>query len=149
MFGPGRYLIDDASNEIPTYGGIFRGRPITFDVQLTAPTTFGTYTTHWQMVDENVAWFGQELTSQIAVALYGDANLDSKVDVLDLAILAANYRKQVTGGWTQADFNNDGVVDVKDLAVLAANYRHSLASRSAWGRLHGTPRRSSCCPWPE
>ena len=58
----------------------------------------------------------------------GDANLDGKVDVSDLAILAANYRKQVTGGWTQADFNNDGVVDVKDLAILAANYRYGVSS---------------------
>ena len=58
----------------------------------------------------------------------GDANLDGTVDIKDLAILAANYRKHVTGGWTQADFNNDGVVDVQDLALLAANYRHSLAS---------------------
>ena len=60
--------------------------------------------------------------------LPGDANLDGTVNVQDLAILAANYRKQVTGGWLQGDFNNDGVVDVKDLALLAANYRHSLAS---------------------
>ena len=60
--------------------------------------------------------------------LPGDANLDGSVNVQDLAILAANYRKQVTGGWTQADFNNDGVVDVQDLALLAANYRHSYAS---------------------
>ena len=60
--------------------------------------------------------------------LPGDANLDGRVDVLDLAILAANYRKNVTGGWMQGDFNNDGVVDVEDLALLAANYRHSLAS---------------------
>ena len=58
----------------------------------------------------------------------GDANLDGKVDVSDLAILAANYRKHVTGGWTQADFNNDGVVDVEDLAILAANYRYGVAS---------------------
>ena len=63
--------------------------------------------------------------------LPGDANLDGKVDALDLAILAANYRKHVTGGWAQADFNYDGVVDVKDLALLAANYRHSLASNVA------------------
>ena len=58
----------------------------------------------------------------------GDANLDGRVDVSDLAILAANYRKHVTGGWTQADFNNDGVVDVQDLAILAANYRYGVAS---------------------
>ena len=60
--------------------------------------------------------------------LYGDINLDGTVDVQDLAILAANYRKQVTGGWLQGDFNNDGVVDIEDLALLAANYRQSYAS---------------------
>ena len=53
--------------------------------------------------------------------LSGDANLDDKVDVGDLGILAANY-----GGtgkhWTQGDFNNDGKVDVGDLGILAANY---------------------------
>ena len=32
--------------------------------------------------------------------LPGDANLDGTVNVQDLAILAANYRKNVTGGWT-------------------------------------------------
>ncbi len=68
MFGPGRYAIDDTTNEIPTYGGIFRGRPITFDVQLTAPATPGTYTTHWRMLQDNVEWFGGELTQQIVVA---------------------------------------------------------------------------------
>ena len=41
MFGLGRYMIDDSTNEIPTYGGIFRGRPITFDIQITAPSTTG------------------------------------------------------------------------------------------------------------
>ena len=34
--------------------------------------------------------------------LPGDANLDGTVNVLDLAILAANYRKNVTGGWTSS-----------------------------------------------
>jgi autotransporter-associated beta strand protein len=68
MFGPGRYAIDDTTNEIPTYGGIFRGRPITFDVQLTAPATPGTYTTHWRMMQDNLGWFGGELTQQIVVA---------------------------------------------------------------------------------
>ena len=79
-------------------------------------------------MEENGAWFGQELTAQIPVALCGDANLDGRVDVSDLAILAANYRKHVTGGWSMGDFNDDGVVDVKDLALLAANYRHTLGS---------------------
>ena len=60
--------------------------------------------------------------------LPGDVNLDGTVNVQDLAVLAANYRKNVTGGWLEADFNNDGVVDVQDLALLAANYRRTQAS---------------------
>ena len=57
--------------------------------------------------------------------LPGDVNQDGTVNVQDLAILAANYRKSLTG-WANADFNCDGVVDVSDLAVLAANYRLGL-----------------------
>ena len=57
--------------------------------------------------------------------LPGDINQDGTVSVEDLAILAANYRKSLTG-WANGDLNCDGVVDVSDLAVLAANYRLGL-----------------------
>ena len=57
--------------------------------------------------------------------LPGDINQDGTVSVEDLAILAANYRKSLSG-WANADLNCDGVVDVSDLAVLAANYRLGL-----------------------
>ena len=57
--------------------------------------------------------------------LPGDVNQDGTVSVQDLAILAANYRKSLTG-WADADFNCDGAVDVSDLAILAANYRLGL-----------------------
>lgn len=67
LFGAGRYLLNDAQDDIPTYGGIFRGRPRTFTLNLKAPTTPGRYTNHWSMLQENVAWFGQELTHAILV----------------------------------------------------------------------------------
>ena len=57
--------------------------------------------------------------------LPGDINQDGTVNVSDLAVLAANYRKSLTG-WANGDLNCDGVVDVMDLAVLAANYRLGL-----------------------
>ena len=76
-----------------------------------------------------LGWIDNTTTHQVSVGytLYGDANLDGRVNVQDLAVLAANYRKSVNG-WASGDFNYDGVVDVEDLALLAANYRHSLAS---------------------
>jgi len=65
-FGPSRFLIDDSGDEIPTYGGIFRGRPRTFAVQLNAPAS-GTYTLHFRMLQESVAWFGQGLDIPVEV----------------------------------------------------------------------------------
>jgi hypothetical protein len=57
---------------------------------------------------------------------FGDANLDGKVDVVDLGALATNY--DATGlaagqnNWAKADFNGDGNVDVVDLGILATHY---------------------------
>jgi len=57
-----------------------------------------------------------------AAAIPGDANNDSKVDVSDLGILAANYGTTTDATWSTGDFNHDGKVDVSDLGILAANY---------------------------
>ena len=67
LFGPGRYLIDDSQDERPIYGGIFRGRPKTFQVTVTAPDVPGIYPTHWSMLQELVEWFGEELSIPITV----------------------------------------------------------------------------------
>jgi hypothetical protein len=67
LFGPARYLLDDTANEIPTYGGIFRGQPIVLQIPVTAPASTGSFQTHWAMLQENVAWFGQVVTQNITV----------------------------------------------------------------------------------
>jgi len=67
LFGPARCLINDAQDDIPTYGGIFRGRPKTFTLALQAPATPGFYTNHWRMLQEGVGWFGEELVHTIRV----------------------------------------------------------------------------------
>jgi len=51
----------------------------------------------------------------------GDANIDGKVNVFDLAILASSYGDSGKL-WTDADFTGDGNVNVFDLAILANNY---------------------------
>jgi hypothetical protein len=66
-FGRGRYLIDDSQDDIPTFGGIFRGRTKTFQITVTAPTQPGTYLTHWGMLQEDVEWFGQQITQNIEI----------------------------------------------------------------------------------
>ena len=67
LFGAPRYLIDDNADEIPIYGGIFRGRAKTFSVILIAPTTLGSYETHWGMIQEGVEWFGETLAHTITI----------------------------------------------------------------------------------
>jgi hypothetical protein len=62
-----RVLLNDAQDEIPLYGGIFRGRPKTFTFTIEAPARRGLYITHWQMLQENVAWFGEVLPVSIKV----------------------------------------------------------------------------------
>ena len=68
LFGASRYPLDDNADEIPLYGGIFRGRAKTFQLTLIAPMTPGTYETHWGMIQEGgVEWFGDDLTLTILV----------------------------------------------------------------------------------
>ena len=76
---------------------------------------------------------GQTFTPATAVLVKytygGDANLDGKVDVVDLGILATNW--QGTGkNWTTADFNYspDGKVDVVDLGILATNWQKGVGA---------------------
>ena len=67
LFGTGRYLLNDTLDDIPLYGGIFRGRAKTFDVEIVAPASTGTYLTHWQMLQEGNMWFGDTLEVEIIV----------------------------------------------------------------------------------
>jgi hypothetical protein len=59
---------------------------------------------------------------EIAYALYGDANLDGKVDATDFSIFAPNFGLNVTGGWEQGDFNYSGAVDATDFSLFAPNF---------------------------
>lgn len=53
-------------------------------------------------------------------SLQGDANSDSKVNVLDFVTLMADWGS--TQSNDPADFNKDGKVDVQDFVILMANW---------------------------
>jgi hypothetical protein len=79
----------------------------------------------------------------------GDANRDSKVDVSDLGILAANYGQVITAStgdsWAYGDFNADGKVDVSDLGILAANYgTGAVRDKSPAGKEEIVPPAQPC-----
>jgi hypothetical protein len=66
----------------------------------------------------------------VAIALYGDSNLDNTVNGADLNVVLSNYNK--TGGyWYQGDFNYDGTVNGADLNMVLSNYNQSLGVAAA------------------
>jgi hypothetical protein len=58
---------DTAVNSFYTYPGVFRGAPVTFQMQLTAPSVAGLYSTHWSMFQTGTGVFGDELAFNINV----------------------------------------------------------------------------------
>jgi T5SS/PEP-CTERM-associated repeat protein len=69
---------------------------------------------------------------RVQAAIPGDANLDHRVDLADLGILAGNW--QQTGRlWMQGDFTGDGVVTLADLGVLAGNWQSGVESGPTMG----------------
>jgi hypothetical protein len=59
---------------------------------------------------------------EVAYTLYGDANLDGKVDASDFSIFAPNFGLNTTFGWEAGDFNYDGKVDATDFSLFAPNF---------------------------
>jgi hypothetical protein len=62
-------------------------------------------------------------------ALGGDANLDSRVDIADFAVLASNFNSLPPQNWLAGNFNADMAVDIADFALLAANFNLGTGAR--------------------
>ncbi len=61
------YEIDDSKHEIEFYGGVFRGRPIMFNVEFQAPTKNGNYLFNWFLKRDGGNAFGDTLKLEINV----------------------------------------------------------------------------------
>jgi hypothetical protein len=99
-----------------TFGAWLDAAPATPGEALTATatllTTNGSTTTFYGT---------SEFSAPFTVAAAADANLDGRVNFMDLAILAQNYN-QPAPATKAGDFNRDGTVDFLDLALLAQAY---------------------------
>lgn len=62
------------------------------------------------------------MISHVFNTFTGDVNLDGKVDIVDLGILAAHWQT-AGGGWAAGDFNEDGTIDIVDLGTLASHWQ--------------------------
>jgi autotransporter-associated beta strand protein len=72
-------------------------------------------------------------TIEARATLLGDTDLDGKVNVTDLANLAANFGKTSGQVWIGGDFDYNNNVNVADLADLAGNFGVSLAGSTSIG----------------
>jgi hypothetical protein len=110
-------------------------------------TTNGTATTHGVGYAEASALpsvppvFGTVDSTSLLIRFtrFGDANLDSTVNLADFNRLAGNFG---TGSrWDQGDFNYDGTVNLADFNRLAGNFGQSAAGAVVtpqdWARLAG------------
>jgi hypothetical protein len=59
-FGPVRMMLDSSAS-------VATGQQYTFTFTITAPSTKGTYTMQYQMLEEYVIWFGQTTTTKVTV----------------------------------------------------------------------------------
>ncbi|WP_428386463.1 FG-GAP-like repeat-containing protein [Mucisphaera sp.] len=91
--------------------------------ELAAAINTGAIDLRYGMVDGSPLIEAADLDHLITALLStqrGDANLDQRVDLIDLSALAASFGQ--SGGWSHGDFNTDGTVDLIDLSLLAANF---------------------------
>jgi autotransporter-associated beta strand protein len=59
----------------------------------------------------------------VAYAAAGDANLDWRVDILDIAetLAGGKFNSDLPASWSEGDFNYDGLFDTLDIAELIVN----------------------------
>jgi hypothetical protein len=82
--------------------------------------------------------YGPTSATLVAVALSaGDANLDGKIDVKDVAVLAGSWMG--SGDWYGGDLSGDGVVDTADLQILRTSWTSTQASWDAALQQYGLP----------
>jgi hypothetical protein len=97
--------------------------------------------------------------------LAGDANMDGRVDMLDLTTIGAHWGDSVSPGgygWEAGDLNGDGIVDMRDLAIMGTTWGQvsPWASQGLntggltatqfsmlFDETHATPEPSSCVLW--
>lgn len=80
---------------------------------------------------------GEVILSTLA-GLGGDVNLDGKVNITDLSLLATHFGQQGPDvDWADGDFNGDHAVTISDLSLLATFFGSMLGGAGGPGGLPG------------
>lgn len=87
-------------------------------------------------LDGNVDASDHQMMIQQALGThYGDLNLDGRVTITDLSVLAINFNQE--GGWSVGDLDGDGLVDISDLSILARNFGAGMSMSIGSGGMGG------------
>jgi autotransporter-associated beta strand protein len=103
-----------------------------------AATSNGTRTIGWLDNGNGSMTFGY--------AAPGDSNLDSRVDILDVAkfLGSAKFDSGLTATWAEGDFNYDGFADITDIAdFLATNLYDTESYNTPAGSIAAVPEPST------
>ena len=122
-------------------GGAWNGIGLTSSAAVVGATGLG-YAEAVDLFSSFPASLGAQSVDSTSIivrhTLLGDANLDRKVDVADLGVLASNWQV-MDKAFSQGDFDYSGTVDVNDLGLLASNWQKSLPQPSTQQVIPTTP----------
>jgi hypothetical protein len=120
LVGPLGEVVHDFAFDDDWYAGADGGGHSLVAVDLDATAAEWDFATAWKL---SLFTNGSPSTPDV---LIGDINGDSRVSLVDLAILQSHFG--ITNGATTSDgdLNGDGAVNRADVAVLARNYGRSL-----------------------
>lgn len=115
-------------------GGAWIGDGITSSIATTTPRRTVGYSESSGLFAAFPATFAGAPVDSTAVlvryAANGDANLDRKVDISDLGLLAGSWQ-QSPRNHNHGDFNFDRAVDITDLGIFATSWQTVLPSAAA------------------
>ncbi|MNB80315.1 hypothetical protein D3C75_270740 [compost metagenome] len=128
------------------------GGTVTFTFIMTAPSKIGTYVTDWQMLQENVEWFGATLTVNVAVvssvgnhaATFISDNIPSVMAKGHIYPVTVTVRNDGQDTWSEADlYRLGGAGDSDPFAntrqVIASNMTVSLGQSYSFTFLMEAP----------
>jgi autotransporter-associated beta strand protein len=109
-------------------GGAWNGATGIVSSSVTSETSVGYATQAQTGVTDFKGVTGLAATDVLVKYTYaGDANLDGKVDIGDLGLLAGAWQQLSGKVWFDGDFTYDGAVDIGDLGLLAGNWQKGTA----------------------
>ena len=84
----------------------------------------------WTRINSNCQGGVSHLATETVACVYsapvvaGDVNGDTNVDIVDLSLVAINFKKKTgdAGFNSASDVNNDGVIDISDLSFVARRF---------------------------